>query len=138
MAAVMIQRSLKISEEMWNAIVAKSEEEGYESTSAYIRKLIQQDLTGKSLQELEDRMVATMSNVERRVQSVATAQQASFATTSVLLELVASIAPMMVRDATFEARMQQLWIRIAGDIRGGKYKELVNGHETSTTQTAKA
>src|SRR5262245_16673106 len=77
---MMIHRSLKVEEDVWCRMEEKARVRGFTSTNAYLRHIIQEDLSGGTLEEAEERLVSTISKLSAHVQSVGTMHQASFAT----------------------------------------------------------
>ena len=123
-----IHRSLKVDEEVWTRMIEKARDRGFTSTNAYLRHIIQEDLAGGTLEETEERLVSTISKLSATVQSLGTMHQASFATLWTLLELMVNTFPTRQGDAMTDQRMNELRVRIAGDVRGNRLiKELANG-----------
>src|SRR5262249_18452855 len=87
---MMIHRSLKVEEDLWCRMEEKARVRGFTSTNAYLRHVIQEDLSGGTLEEAEERLVSTISKLSAHVQSIGAMHQASFATLWALLELFVS------------------------------------------------
>jgi hypothetical protein len=123
-----VHRSLKIEESVWNAMRNKAMERGFTSTNAYLRHIIQEDLSGGGIEETEQRLVSTISKLSAHVQSVGTMHQASFATLWTLLEIMVNAFPSRQGNALADQRLNELRVRIAADVRGNKiFKEIANG-----------
>src|SRR5262249_51632976 len=125
---MMIHRSLKVEEDVWCRMEEKARVRGFTSTNAYVRHIIQEDLSGGTLEEAEERLVSTISKLSAHVQSIGTMHQASFATLWALLELFVSTFPNDRPSYITDERLKELRVRIARDIRGNRLiKELANG-----------
>ena len=114
-----IHRSIKVDADMWARMEARAQHRGYASTNGYIRALIQEDLSRGSTDEMEERLVTTISQLSARVQSLGTMHQASFATLWAVVEMILNGLPAAragVTQAT-EDRLKDVRKRIAGDIR---------------------
>lgn len=125
---MMIHRSLKVEEDVWRRMEEKARHRGFTSTNAYLRHIIQEDLSGGTLEETEERLVSTISKLSSQVQSIGTMHQASFATLWALLELIVGAFPDNRPSHISDQRLKELRVRIAGDVRGNSLmKEFGNG-----------
>jgi len=115
-----IHRSLKIDPEIWTRMEQKARDRGFTSTNAYLRHVIQENLAEGTLEETEERLVATISKLSAHVQSIGTMHQASFATLWALLELIVSAFPNSRPSTISDQRLRELRVRIAGDVRGNQ------------------
>ena len=127
---MIIHRSLKVQDELWRKMEEKARNRGFHSTNAYLRHVIQEDLAGGTLEETEDRLISTISKLSAQVQSLSTMHQASFATLWVLLEVVVGAFPAGQPSHLSDQRLQELRVRIAGDVRGNCFTEFQNGAST--------
>ncbi|MCU1327841.1 MAG: hypothetical protein JWN34_3211 [Bryobacterales bacterium] len=125
-----VHRSLKVDDATWTAMETKARDRGFTSTSAYLRHLIQEDISGGSIEETEERLVSTISRLGAHVQSLGTMHQASFATLWTVLEVLVAAFPSRQGSPASEQRLNELRVRIAGDVRGNKlFKEIAHGQE---------
>lgn len=129
-----IHRSIRIDEELWGQMKAKALEHRFETPSAYLLHIIKEDLKKGSLEQTEERLVSTISTLSRKVQTIGTAQQASFATLWKLLEIIVHAFPVRPGSAAGDQRMHELQVQIAGEVRGkGIYKEIADGNQEIPT-----
>jgi len=125
---MMIHRSLKVEPDVWDRMEEKARNRGFTSTNAYLRHIIQEDLSGGTLEETEERLVSTISKLSAQIQSIGTMHQASFATLWAMLELIVDAFPHERPSQISDQRLKELRVRIAADIRGNRLiRELSNG-----------
>jgi hypothetical protein len=125
---MMIHRSLKVEEDIWRRMEEKARKQGFTSTNSYLRHIIQEDLSGGTLEETEERLVSTISKLSAQIQSIGTMHQASFATLWAMLEVIVGAFPHERPSQISDQRLKELRVRIAGDIRGNYLiQELGNG-----------
>ena len=127
---VIIHRSLKVQDVLWRKMQEKARNRGFHSTNAYLRHVIQEDLAAGTLEATEERLVSTISKLSAQVQSLSTMHQASFATLWAMLEVIVDAFPNDQPSHRSEQRLQELRVRIAGDIRGNSFTEFQNGAST--------
>lgn len=115
-----VHRSLMVEKELWDAMESRADSRGFASTSSYLRFLVQEDLLNGSVDEMEERLVSSLSKVQSQVQSIGTMHQASFATIWALIEMVLHISPEVHAGVTAvnNERLAAVRLRIAKDVRG--------------------
>jgi Arc/MetJ-type ribon-helix-helix transcriptional regulator len=138
----MVHRSIRVGQEMWDSIEQKARDRHFESTQSYIRHVLQEDLEGKrSLDDLEDRLVASISKVAARVTSLGTMFQAIFAVVWEIAEEQIRCSPAMLGKSPLfiEHSIAEFRQRVAGQIRKKpELKELMDGANEEAPQTATA
>jgi hypothetical protein len=132
----MIQQTIRVEQETWKAIVQKAKERKFQSTQSYVRHLFQEDLEGKnSIDDLEERIAASLGRIAGQVQSLGTMQQSSFALLSLLSEFLLRNIEDQAGSVDTQKRIDRFWELVSRDIRKNpKLKELTNAQ----TQTATA
>ena len=127
---MIIHRSLKVQDDLWHKMQEKARNRGFQSTNAYLRHVIQEDLAAGTLEETEERLVSTISKLSAQVQGLSTMHQASFATLWAMLEVLVGAFPISQPSPGSEQRLRELRVRIAGDVRANSFIEFQNGAST--------
>ena len=127
---MIIHRSLKVQDDLWRRMEEKARNRGFQSTNAYLRHVIQEDLAAGTFEEAEERLVSTLSKLSAQVQGLSTMHQASFATLWAILEVIVEAFPTDQPSRLSEQRLRALRVRIAADVRGNSFTEFQNGAST--------
>lgn len=86
----MIHRSFQVEPTTWHKVIEKAAARGFPSTSSYVRFLISEDLAGRGVEEMEQRLVMVLAGLKDAIQSFGTTQQVTFAAVFELLLLEAT------------------------------------------------
>lgn len=134
--------SARFEQELTKKIHDQIKEGGYSSPSAFIRKVVERELTRRDggLHDTEDRIIASMDRVAREIRSVRLGQQALFAFVDALVKTLLTSLAEPPRDAYDQAvaRGKLRYDRFLKSVGAGMVgdselamKELVNrGEET--------
>ncbi len=122
-----IHRSLKVQDELWRKMEEKARQRKFKSTNAYVRHVIMEDIGSKTIEDVEERLVSTISKLAAQIQSLSTMHQASFATLWAMLEVIVHAFPTAQSSHQSDQRIQELRIRIAGDVGAKSSTEAANG-----------
>lgn len=97
----MRKRSVRLTEEALQKIEREAKDQGYSSASAFIRAALARDTRGDrtDLNEVEQRIAASLGRVSREIRAVANAQQALFAFVDALTKTVLTCVPEPVGEA---------------------------------------
>ena len=94
-------RGMRLSDATYKAVVQAAKVRSYDSPSAFMRAAIEKELPGTdaTLNESEQRIIASLERYSKRVRRVSTGQQALFAYMDALAKVILSTLPDTDEDA---------------------------------------
>lgn len=98
-------RGLRLDEHLIARIEAAAQKGGYSSSSAFLRALIERELSAvdRGAGDGDDRIVATLERVAREIRGMRLGQQALFAFVDALTKTILTCVPEPPRDAREQA-----------------------------------
>jgi len=130
-------RGMRLSDATYKAVEQAAKVRSYNSPSAFMRAAIEKELRGAdaTLDESEQRIIASLERYSKRVQRVSTGQQALFAYMDALAKVILSTLPDTDEDARTAAAargklrysrfIKSVGANMVGDARAA-LSELVN------------
>ena len=94
-------RGMRLSDATYKAVVQAAKVRSYDSPSAFMRAAIEKELRGvdATLDESEQRIIASLERYSKQVRRVSTGQQALFAYMDALAKVILSTLPDTDADA---------------------------------------
>ena len=94
-------RGMRLSEATYKAVVQAAKVRSYDSPSAFMRAAVEKELRGAdaTLDESEQRIIASLERYSKQIRRVSTGQQALFAYIDTLAKVILSTLPDTGEDA---------------------------------------
>src|SRR6202142_648686 len=126
-------RGMRLSEATYKAVVQAAKVRSYDSPSAFMRAAVEKELRGAdaTLDESEQRIIASLERYSKQIRRVSTGQQALFAYVDALTKVILSTLPDTDEDTRQAAAAR-------GKLRYSRFIKSIGANMVGDAQVALA